>query len=536
MNENRPLHIKLDTAIGAGVLNSKIPTIALAAVIFVLCATLYLVDITSYGPTWDESLFHWDTGRKYYNFLVEGDTYVFEDSKVGWFPPIAPLIGYTLANLAFLCELLPNYYDRFHVTGVLFGAAIVTLVFLISARVFRHYGYAVFAALLLGSHPQFITHAHNNVRDTGLMLFYALTIWSALHIRDSKRPLVWCFATGLLTGITCDVKQNGVFLLPLVGLWLLRNHRVLGWTRFAIASLLFGSGAIAAWLAFWPYLWFDTIDHIFEIWSFLSDPGIVAGSTTFYDRVYVSMRDIPVFYAWVMLFLVSPPAYGVLAVFGLGRAAWLLMKANSELGLICLWLCVPLARFFYTPSAVEYDQIRHFLEVLPATAILAAAGLEMLKSRIPMYLSALVALAVFGYNTSVVLRYRPYGTAYFNFAAGPSSYVNHAFDVEFWGGCYREAVPELIARFGNAKYFTAGLGVHIFHAAGLPAESMTEDMGQPFDYAIFMNKTTTLRDNDYVLWLLENKKPLYTIEREGVVVFYAFRARREEYLATRAQQ
>jgi hypothetical protein len=65
---------------------------------------------------------------------------------------------------------------------------------------------------------------------------------------------------------------------------------------------------------------------------------------------------------------------------------------------------------------------------------------------------------------------------------------------------------------------------------------MTEDMGQPFDYAIFMNKTTTLRDNDYVLWLLENKKPLYTIEREGVVVFYAFRARREEYLATRAQQ
>jgi len=45
-----------------------------------------------------------------------------------------------------------------------------------------------------------------------------------------------------------------------------------------------------------------------------------------------------------------------------------------------------------------------------------------------------------------------------------------------------------------------------------------------------MNKQNLLRFDPYAQWLLREKIPVHTIEREGKVLFYEFEAHRVEYL------
>ena len=82
------------------------------------------------------------------------------------------------------------------------------------------------------------------------------------------------------------------------------------------------------------------------------------------------------------------------------------------------------------------------------------------------------------------------------------------------------------------RFYTAGLGAHILEQNGL-TNPLTDEVKENFDYAIFMNKQTWIMGNDYVKWLLNNKKPVYTIERAGKILFYQFLPYKEEYQAIR---
>ena len=195
---------------------------------------------------------------------------------------------------------------------------------------------------------------------------------------------------------------------------------------------------------------------------------------------------------------------------------------------------MPLSRFFLKESSVTFDQIRHFLEVLPSLAVFASIAILFFWKKYSANFRVKLTLVftcftILFYNIWIVLLYRPYGTAYFNILAGPKSYVNHAFDVEYWGNVYREAAKYLNKKYGaNVKYYTAGLGAHILREDGLKGE-LTDDYNEQFDYVIFMNKQTWLRGNKYAMWLLRNKKPIYTIEREGTILFYQFKPFKEEH-------
>jgi hypothetical protein len=201
-------------------------------------------------------------------------------------------------------------------------------------------------------------------------------------------------------------------------------------------------------------------------------------------------------------------------------------------------MVTPLLRFAHPASAVCYDQIRHVLEVVPAMAILAAlcvaAVAEKLKGRRwGRWFVAALASGIVVHSAWVTVRYRPYGTAYFNFLAGDATYVNHAFDVDFWGSSYREATVMLNVRYGAAGRYYTPLGGQVFEDEGLLGQ-FTDSMGDEFDFALFMNKQNFIRLDPYLMWLLREKKPIFTIEREGKVVFYQFAADKAEYEAWRA--
>lgn len=513
-------------------------SILLFSFLLIVCVFFfYLSDLTTYGGTWDELFFHMGTGKMYVDFLKTGDLKpILSDKNSSWFPPVAPTLGYLIQESGLLNKQFPFATDRFHVAAVLFGSITTGAVFLITYLLTGSFLVSILASILLVFHPQFITQSHNNVRDMGLTMFYALTILSMLAFTKSRFKILLMILSGILAGIATATKQNGAFLVILGVMWFTLNFNQLKLKKYIIGMILFGMFFVIFFVAFWPYLWVDTINHLKLMWYFLTDPSIIAGSTTFFDVVYTSMHNIPVYYPWVMLFLLTPMPYALLGTFGFIFCLWIMVKKDKSIALLFLWISVPLSRFIFPLSSISYDQIRHFFEVVPTLPIFVVLSIYYLykltqKTKI-RYLVLLLALITAGYTINVTFRYRPYGTAYFNQFAGPSSYVNHAFDVEYYGNVYRQAAIYLNSRYGDqTTYYTAGLGAHIFQNDGLMGK-MTDERQDPADYAIFMNKQTWLRNNLYAMWLLKNKSPVFTIEREGKVLFYQFENSYNEYKKT----
>lgn len=520
----------------------KLLILFLAIAIGVGTFSMYAFDLTEYGATWDELIFHRNYGRYYTEFLKTGKLESLSaDDNASWFPPVAVTVGNVFLESKFLSQFYSTNTDRFHLAAVLFGSITVATVFLIGYFLFQHVWFGLLASGLLLTYPQFVTQAHTNVRDAGLTMFYSVTmLLFVLSMKSRKFTLVLMFLAGFLAGITTDAKQNGAFLVLIGLMWFSINYKILGLKRLIFGSFFFILFFIAAFFMFWPYLWIDTVRHLQLAWHFLTTPSIIAGSTTFYDKVYTSMKNIPVFYPWAMLFLVTPIPMALLMTIGILVSMIRLIKRSPD-GLLFLWIFIPLSRFFFPLSSSTFDQIRHFFEVVPSLPLFSTLTLFTLYRVVRKYTVFRWGVIGFGvlvlsYNGYISWKYQPYGTAYFNVFAGSPEYVNHAFDVEYWGNVYRKAVPYLNATYGpNVTYYSAGLGAHILVEEGLKGK-LTDNAGDAFDYVIFMNKTTYLRGNDYVMWLLNTKEPIYTIEREGKVLFYEFLPSTEEYQKYQARR
>lgn len=516
---------------------SRILVFLLTVILFLGTLVGYVSDLTAYGATWDELIFHREVGKIYYEFLKTGrqDNFL-KFANAAWFPPIAPTFGHMFVANNSLKKYIPDDTDRFHIAAIIFSSITISIVFLITYFLTRKISIAIIASILLASYPQFVTQAHNNVRDMGLTAFYSATILFLLLTVIKKKKLYWLDLAALIAGLTIATKQNGAFLIFIGLVWYVINIKKLK-LRFLLTGIfLFVVLAGLTFFIFWPYLWVDTWKHLQLVWHFLNNKSVIAGSTVFYDRIYTSMDNIPVYYPWVMLFILTPPLLGLFAIGGLFFSLKSLFQKNKNYSLIFLWIFIPLSRFFFPRSSIAYDQIRHFFEVVPGLIILAGIAIFEIykwllsKNRIWRVVFVEIVSVLIIYNFTVMLTYRPYGTAYFNIFAGPPEYVNHAFDVEYWGNVYREAGLYVKKAYGeDKKYYTAGLGANIFEHNGFKGK-MTDDSSDDFQYAMFMNKQSWLRGNSYALWLINNKKPIFTIERGGKILFYMFLPNKEEYM------
>ena len=496
----------------------------------------YLPDLKDYGPTWDE-FFHRPTGKQYLDYFRTGNKEkILSLQKASWLPPVASILGQIFIENIALNKIYPMETDRFHLAAVFYASVIVATVFLITFLVLGNIWLSLGAAMLLFFHPQFAVQAHTNVRDMGLVMFFTLTIFSLmLSVRNRGGSLIWAALSGLLTGLALDSKQNGIYLLFIALIWLFVNKKILG-KRLLPAIILYLFTAAISFFIFWPYLWFDTLNHLQLAWEYLRSESIMAGSLTFYGQTYYSMRNIPFYYPFVMLFIVTQPLISGAAVIGL-YGSFRGLKGKPKEGMLFLWLFIPLIRYYIPSTAISHDQIRHFLEVLPAVPILACLTLSYLYKFAQTYklkyltVSTHILIAVMIlYNAYLYFAYRPYGSAYFNFLAGSPDYVTQSFDVEYWGNVYREATKYLNNQYGQKKTFLMpGLGTHLLLENGFKGK-ITEDFNSEYDYVIFMNKRNWINDRPYLIWLLSNKKPIFTISRGGKILFYQFKPYKEDYI------
>lgn len=203
-----------------------------------------------------------------------------------------------------------------------------------------------------------------------LSLLAFLVAWQ----RGSRRGLL---GAGAVWGLALGTKANALFVGPIVLLVALLAGRPRSqegeenaqantfnaskWLPWIGVLLAAGLLAGVVLLAVWPYLWADPVGHLQKHLDFLlgrkgtTDPRSVA----------------PIFEA---LLFTTPLAFLVLFLLGLVPTVLRARRRDPAALLWLVWIGVVLGRYLL-PQAVNYDGVRHLLEVFPPMAAVAGIGL-----------------------------------------------------------------------------------------------------------------------------------------------------------------
>lgn len=356
---------------------------------FVLILMVWIwgfASLSQYNVTWDEALGDFFFGERYLSFFTSFDP-VYLDFQSNPYPSdrqpdlfvspfkVRPWEYYPVANTlaAATSSLLSRTlgwldpFDGFHAVNLLLVALFLWFFYRLLAERWGHVSAIVASGLLLTS-PRVFCHMMANIKDFPLMVLYALTAMAFLRAFESgsKRGMV---ATGALLGLTLGTKANALFFPILPGLVLLGGlpegwQPRLGWRSRWSSLLLAGTAAgvvaIAVMVALWPYLWADPVGRFSEHLRYI---GLRKGITRLESFA-------PVVQA---ILLTTPLTFLLFFVVGLGPCVRRALRRDRLAILMLAWIPAVLGRYLL-PQAVNFDGVRHFLELFPALAAIAGLG------------------------------------------------------------------------------------------------------------------------------------------------------------------
>ncbi len=388
--------------------------------------------LDQYGVNWDEALGDFYFGQRYFSYFTSLDPEYLDFTAHPYPPEHRPDLSaspfkhrpweyYPVANTlaaatsVLLFEVLGwlDPFDGYHAFNLLLAGGLILWLY---DFLRRRYGViaAATACVLLLTSPRVFSHLMANIKDFPSMAAITLTLLAFVGAleKGSSRGLL---AAGALWGLALGTKANALFVapivllvLPLAGLpeaWQQRR-RHLAWTLIGAGGL-----ALAVLVATWPYLWADPLGHLQQHWEFL------AGRKASTDPRSVA----PVFQA---LLYTTPPTFLALFALGLWPTLARARRRDRTAILLLVWIAVVLGRYLL-PQAINYDGVRHLLEIFPPMAAIAGIGLATLVHR-------LVALR----NASPVERLR-WKAALVGIAWIPSLWailLSHPFQLTYWNG------------------------------------------------------------------------------------------------------
>ena len=416
-----------------------------------------------HNVTWDDALGDLFYGERYLSYFLTFDQVYLEfdadpypadrrpDLRTSPFRgrpweyyPFANLLGAATSELLFRQLGWTDPFDGFHAVNLLFAALLAWVVFSFARRRFGLVAATVTSGLLFGS-PRLIGHMTANVKDFSILVMFSLGAFVFYDAYESgSRARVWL--TGACLGLALATKANALFLplVPMLTLamgglppsWHGREKLLLG--NLALAGLV--SPLIT--LAVWPYLWSAPLTGLARQLQFILSRKASTGA----------LSVAPPFEA---VALTTPPLFLLTAVGGMVLSLLqILRRPRAEtrpLIFMWAWLLAVMSRFI-VPGAVNYDGVRHFLEVFPPLALfggyfsarairrLVADGLPV-ERRLALKAALTVALLLPG--TWQVLRTHPYQLAYWNSWIGGYAGAREAGKPQagdYWGLSYRDGM------------------------------------------------------------------------------------------------
>lgn len=325
------------------------------------------------------------------------------------------------------------------------------------------------AVALLAATHSYVGHMYINAKD---IPFAAGYVWSLYLMARAATDLPnvsmrSAIGLGLALGCTLGVRIGGVLLLGYMGLLLIQHYV---WRR-ARSPLNDGVGEVAALartvliiavpafaLAFvlWPAAWTNpllvAIEAVKATAKFRFEVDVLLSGAT-YSSTALPWHYLPSYFA-VKLPEVLLLGFGlglpvVLVVWG---KAWMDGERRLGFGVPALLLGVffPLA-YAMAAGSVHYDEIRHFLFVLPPLAVITALGLvgagDWLRQRNANLLKLGIIVVCVGVLISLVrmVALFPYTYVAYNVFGGGADGAAGRYEMDYWAVSYKEAAQGLSA-------------------------------------------------------------------------------------------
>lgn len=320
-------------------------------------------------------------------------------------------------------------------TAARFGSAMAfaATVFLVARFTTSHYGRAagLTAATSLVLMPRVFGHAHLASLETMVGLAYTATVlFVAGRWRTAESvPMRAAVLGGVLFGLALLTKVQAVLLPILIAVWALWHWRL----RAILPLAVFGAVGGATFLAGWPWLWLDPVDHVLQYLGRTTDRASLP--VWYLGRVFAD-KEVPWHYPFVMFAVTVPiglQALGLIGVFAGGPPGW----KDPAMRLVLACLVFPLL-VFAAPGIAVYDGERLFLVSFPLWAVLIGKGGGFVWERVSakyrprvatVVLTSLLIAQAFGFAV-----YRPTYLSYYNLLVGGLAGAERlGFEPTYWG-------------------------------------------------------------------------------------------------------
>ena len=506
---------------------SRRRVLLLSLVVPLLFLATALATLKDYGETWDEQ-FDLNIGRYYYNdWKNEGvkglERFIPLQRNYGPFYDVVIVASRDL--VVNKLKIMTNEVAAHHLAVVFVSAFALWLVFRVG---FAFWGLApaLAAQVLLLVMPQFLGHAHNNLKDTPLMAFFLLSLLLMRRAVRDGRMRWWVFA-GIATGLTYAIKINAVFVPIVVVLWQAREIRgdARRWLRLARGLAVSGVAAFATILAAWPYYRTQPIERFLETYRTFKDHQY--NELVFYLGRHVFAHEVPWHFPFVMLGVNTPLVVLGLFLLGLLFLASRFRRRDEETsGLVfaALWFLVPVLAQVLSRAAM-LDGVRHYILVFPAIALIGGyAGVE--AGRV-LYASgpngrpfaaawaALLALAL-ALLVRTLVSLHPYEVVFFNRLAGGTKGARENFELDYWGASFKQAAAWMNANLPEGtRVLLTMQAQHFLHIDSARLHFVPDLKRRPNVKVNLIRGILKSNDPDGGDYLHPSRKPIYAVTAGG---------------------
>ena len=346
--------------------------------------------------------------------------------------------------------------------------ALVFLLFWISAVYFYklleyHFGdwrLALLGAIFLVLSPRIFANAFYNPKDIPLLSWCILSAYTMLKFLDLRN-----FKYGILHGFACAMAINTRIVavyIPVVtlGFFLFDRFRherlrLVNKTN-TLALVTFLNGLIIFTIAFWPFLWQNTIENF--LYAFSSMSRFRWYNTIFFMGEFYYPQELPWYYIPVWIAISTPIVYLVLFVIGMAGFVRIIIRERTKVYsyndqrnilIFVLLLLIPLVAVVVLKSTL-YNGWRHTYFVYPFFILIAISGLKGLtgnkwKARfLPKAAYLVIPIICFNtiYLTVEMIRDHPYQNVFFErlITRDPSK----AFELDYYGLSFKQALEEVL--------------------------------------------------------------------------------------------
>ena len=440
-------------------------TAAWFALVLVVCGIIIAAVHDDYGIAWDSALLvnYGEAVLEYYDSGGASKAYM-ECDDAHYYGGVVELAA------AAVYTHFPHYkFEIHHLVCALFGLLAVAGV-MAYACLFKERLALFFAPVILIMLPRFTGHAFINSKDIPFACGFAWTMFSIgllFHGKKFTWPKFLLF--GLCLGMALSVRTGGVlafcFFGVQAGYYILVNSPWRGQSLRAAAFASLGLGlktvaaVVVAWavmIAFWPWALENPIVNPVKAFDLVRH--FHRGFLVLFQGQAVWSNELPWYYLPWYLLITTPPAAACLALAGTLAGLWRVARAPRSqeapayVGLI-FWFWFPVGYVLVSHPNI-YDGIRHFLFILPALALLSAAGaagvVGLLKGNPRKY--AVAGLAVVLLTPAIdMIPLHPYQMTYFNLLTGKTAGAYGNYDTDYWLTSYKECVEWIGEQAGRTE-------------------------------------------------------------------------------------